>query len=92
MVNITLAKGHHDQTRRTGRKCFNFPHVSSICSNENGTLLFLTREFDIARFDSQQYSNDTEMELSEHGITTKLQELKCSITAENNRSLGARIL
>jgi hypothetical protein len=54
MVNMTLSKGHYAQTRHTARKYFNVSHDSST-PYKNLTLLFLTGEDDIARFDSRQY-------------------------------------
>ncbi len=55
MVNTTLAKGHHAQTQRTAWN-FLFFHIIAVRLNDNGTLLFLTWEDDIARFDSRRYN------------------------------------
>ncbi len=54
MVNTTLARGHHAQTRCTARNFLMF-HTVSVRPNKNCTLLFLTGEDDIARFDSRHY-------------------------------------
>jgi hypothetical protein len=56
MVKMTLAKGHHAPTRRTARNFLMF-HMPAVRLNENCTLLFLTGEDVIARFDSRQYSH-----------------------------------
>jgi hypothetical protein len=52
---MTLARGHHAQTGRTARNFFIF-HTVAVRLIKNCTLLFLTGEDDIARFDSQRYS------------------------------------
>ncbi len=56
MVNTTLTKGHHAQTWRTARIFFYVSHGSSM-PNKNCTLIFLTGEDDIARFNSRWYNN-----------------------------------
>jgi hypothetical protein len=55
-VDMTIAKGHHAQTQHTARKFLMF-HTIAVRQLKNCTLLFLTREDDIARFDSRQYSS-----------------------------------
>ncbi len=57
MVNKTLAKGHHTQTWHTARNFFMF-HTVAVHLYKNCTLLFLTGEDDIARFDSRKYNKD----------------------------------
>jgi hypothetical protein len=51
---MTLARGHHAQTWRTDRKFLMF-HMVAVRLNKNYTLLFLTGEDNIARFNSRQY-------------------------------------
>jgi hypothetical protein len=55
MVNVTLARGHHAQTRHTARNFFNFRYDISM-PNKTVHYYFLTGEDDIARFDSWQYT------------------------------------
>jgi hypothetical protein len=50
---MTLAKGHHAQTRRTARNFFS--HDSSM-PNKTVHYYFFTGEDDIARFDSRRYN------------------------------------
>ncbi len=52
---MTLAKGHHAQTRGTARIFLIF-HTVAVHLNNNGTLLFVTGEGDIARFNSRRYT------------------------------------
>jgi hypothetical protein len=52
---MTLAKGHHAQTRGTATNYLIF-HTVAVRLNNNGTLLFVTGEDDTARFDSLQYT------------------------------------
>jgi hypothetical protein len=56
MVKMTFAKDHHAPTRRTARNFLMF-HMAAVRLNENCTLLFLTGEDVIARFDSRRYSH-----------------------------------
>jgi hypothetical protein len=52
---MTLAKGHHAQTRRTARNLLIFHTVAVRLNNKR--YIIMTGEDDIARFDSRRYSN-----------------------------------
>ncbi len=56
MVNTSLAKGHHAQTLCTASQFFLYVSHDSSMPNKNCTLLVLTGEDDIAKFDSWRYS------------------------------------
>jgi hypothetical protein len=55
---MILAMGHNAETLRTARNFLNF-HMVAVRPTKHCTLLFVTREDDIARFDSRRYSNCT---------------------------------
>jgi hypothetical protein len=55
MVNRTLAMGHHAETRLTARNFLIF-HMIAVRPTINRTLLFVTGEDNIARFDSLRYN------------------------------------
>jgi hypothetical protein len=59
MVNMTHVKGHHAETQCTARNFLIF-HTIAVRPINNYTLLFVTGEDDIARFDSRRYNNKTE--------------------------------
>ncbi len=51
MVNMTLAKGHHAQARRTARNSFNFSHNSSTPNKKLHIIIFYwERRYSQVRF------------------------------------------
>ncbi len=48
--------GGSQRPRCTARHFLIFFHTVAVCLNNNGTLLYVTGEDDIARFDSHRYN------------------------------------